>query len=463
MTTLSTHAGRWAGATRAGTAGRASYGSRGIDALLFATAFVVTFAKVRAATPIGDVYLSDVTASLFLAAFVASRAVARDWSAARAAVIVAGFFLAFLLVYLVGFYNLETAADRTQFLKGLAKFAIHFAFLVAAVAYLARRSARLYWQTLAWFVAGFAANAAYGALQLALAETTGTNLDELVLGKLGLYERGGISVFGTVGTQNVYRTNALTLDPNHLGVMLVVPLLVLFPLYLRLEKGHRYRAPLALLLGFLALVELSTLSRSGLLGLAVGLAVLAIPYRHLFLKPRFLVPLGALALVVGAVVFARSDFVRQVFEARTQTGGRSTQLHFEFYTLVRPAFEDHPFFGLGLNTFSVYYEFLTGRTNWGPHSYYVALVTETGIVGTALFAVYLGYLFARLGRLREIGRTLARAGDRAAARVRPLGWGLLAALLGTMAGNVFYLTMQMYYFFVLAVLVVAAPAVFARR
>ena len=440
-----------------------TYGSRGIDALLLATAFVVTFAKIRFATPIGDVYLSDVTASLFVAAFVVNRLVARDWSASRAAAVVAGFFAAFLLVYLIGFYNLETAADRDQFVKGMAKFAIHFAFLVAAVAYLARRSPRLYWQTLAWFVAGFAANAAYGALQLALAETTGTNLDELFLGKLGLYDRGGISVFGIVGAQNVYRTNALTLDPNHLGVMLVVPLLVLFPLYLRLEKSHRYRAPLAALLAFLALVELSTLSRSGLLGIAIGLAVLAVPYRHLFLKPRFLVPLGALTLVLAVVLSARSDFVRQVFQARTQTSGSSTQLHFEFYALIRPAFEDHPFFGLGLNTFSVYYEFLTGRTNWGPHSYYVALLTETGLVGTGLFAVYLGYLFSRLGRLREIGRRLAHVGDRAAARVRPLAWGLTAALLGTMAANVFYLTMQMYYFFLLAVLVVAAPVVFARR
>jgi O-antigen ligase len=438
-------------------------GTPAIDVLLFATAFVVTFAKIRLETPVGDIYLSDITASLFVVAFLANRVAARDWTVARAAVVVAGFFAAFLLVFLVGFYNLETAADRDLFAKGIAKFAIHFSFLVAAVAYLARRSPRLYWQTLAWFLAGFAANAAYGAVQLALAETTGQNLDEMILGKLGLYDRGGITVFGIVGAQNVYRTNALTLDPNHLGVMLVVPLLVLFPLYLRLEKGHRLRAPLAVLLAFLALVEISTLSRSGLLGIAVGLLVLAIPYRRLFLKPRFLVPLAGLGIVLAIVVSARTDFVRQVFEARTQTSGSSTSLHFEFYDLIRPALEEHAFFGLGLNTFSVYYEFITGRTNWGPHSYYVALLTETGIVGTALFVAYLVYLFRRLGRLRQVGRRLALAGDRAAARVRPLAWGLTAALAGTMAANVFYLTMQMYYFFLLAVLVVAAPVVFARR
>jgi O-antigen ligase len=437
-------------------------GTRTLDVLLFATAFVITFAKIRFATPIGDVYLSDVTATLFLLLFAARRVADRDWSVPRAAGMVGVFFGLFLIVYLVGFYNLETTADRDQFIKGLTKFAVHFAFLVAAVAYLARRSARLYWQTLAWFVAGLAANAVYGLVQLGLAETTGRNLDELVLGALGVYERGGINVFGVAAGRNVYRTEALALDPNHLGVMLVIPILIVFALYLRLERGHRLRTPAAALLCFLALVELSTLSRSGFLGLAVGLLVLAVPYHHLLLKPRFLVPLGVLLVVVAAVVLPRSDMFQTVFTARTATDERGVQTHFEFYSLIEPAVREHPFFGLGTNTFSTYYEFLTGKTNWGPHSYYVALLTETGIVGTALFAAYLGFLFRRLGALQRLGRRLAAAGDHAAARVRPLAWGLTASLVGTMAANAFYLTMQMYYFFVFAVLVLAAPAVFAR-
>ncbi|MDQ3857435.1 MAG: hypothetical protein M3327_03170, partial [Actinomycetota bacterium] len=124
-----------------------------LDAVLFATAFVVTFAKIRLATPVGEIYLSDVTASLFVVLFLAHRIAARDWRASRTTLVVAAFFAAFLLVYLVGFYNLETSSDRDQFVKGLVKFAIHFAFVVAAVAYLSRRSHRLYWQTLAWFCA----------------------------------------------------------------------------------------------------------------------------------------------------------------------------------------------------------------------------------------------------------------------------------------------------------------------
>ena len=442
---------------------RTAFGARALELLLYATAFTITFAKVRVEVAGAYLFLSDVTALLFVLGFLGYRVSRRDWSLPGAAAVLTAFLGAFLAVYLVGYFNLETATDRDEYAKGMAKWIVHFALLVAAVAYLARRSARLYWQTLACFVAGFVANAAYGLLQLALAETSGRNLDEQVLGALGLYERGGITVYGTVGGANVYRTTALTLDPNHLGVMLVLPILLLLPLYLRLERGHRLRTPLALTLAFLAFVELTTLSRSGLLGIAVGLAVLAVPYRHLLWRPRLLVPLGGLALLVAAIVLQRTDFFRTVLEARTSAGGSGTRIHFEFYELVRPVLAEHPLFGLGLNTFSVYYEFVTGRTNYGPHSFYVATLTETGLVGAALFVAYLVYLFRRLAALRAIGRALTEAGERAGARVRPLAWGLTAALVGTMAANLFYLTMQMYYFYVFAVLVLVAPAVFARR
>ena len=49
-----------------------------------------------------------------------------------------------------------------------------------------------------------------------------------------------------------------------------------------------------------------------------------------------------------------------------------------------------------------------------------------------------------------------------AARVRPLAWGMTAALAGTMAANFFYLTMQFYYFYAFAALALAVPVVFAR-
>jgi hypothetical protein len=425
-----------------------------VDGLLLATVATITFANVRWTLGGLDVNVSDVTASLFVLAFLLYRVERADWTVPRTSAVLAVFFGAFALIYLIGYFNLETAADRDLFAKGLAKFVVHFAFLLAAVAHLARRSERFYWRTLGWFAAGLGVNAAYGLLELAVAEATGGNLDRAVLSPIGAYQRGGINVFGLVGDAEVYRTNALTLDPNHLAVMLVVPLLVLFPLYLGLDRDHRWRLPLAGVLAFLLVAELATLSRSGALGLAVGVLVLALPYGWRLVSPRVLVPLGAVAGAVALFAAQRAGFFEEVLRARTSLEGGGGRAHLELYELLPPVLEGNPLFGRGLNTFSTYYEFVTGRTNWGPHSYYVAVITESGLVGLGLFLAYLAYLLRRLDVLHRLGRRLAL--------VRPLAWGLTAALAGTLAANAFYLTMQMYYFFVFAMLAFAAPVVFGR-
>ena len=152
-----------------------------------------------------------------------------------------------------------------------------------------------------------------------------------------------------------------------------------------------------------------------------------------------------------------------LIRSRLQTGGRSENAHLGVYDFVPQILHSHPLFGLGLNTFSIYYEFVTGKSNWGPHSFYVALIVETGLVGTLVFFAFLRYLFARLHAARAVGRALARLGERDAARVRPLAWGMTAALAGTMAANVFYLTMQFYYFYAFCALALALPIVFGRR
>jgi hypothetical protein len=431
------------------------------EGLFFATVATVTFAKLQWELA-GALSLSDVLTALFLVVFAFGRLERLDGRFARASAIALLFFVLFALVYLAGFFNLDSSQALAQWAKGMVKFLLHFLFLVAGVSLVIRRGERFYWWTLAAFCGGLALNAAYGVVQLAVAELTGGNLDAALITPFTGAERQ-INVFGAIEGSDVYRPNALALDPNHLGIELIVPLLVLLPLYLRLERGHRLKLPLMLLLAFFLVVELATLSRSGLLGLACGLVVLALPYRRLLLTPAFLVPLGAVAALVLAFVAQRADFFETVLRARTSTSGGSVSTHFVVYEFIPDVLAVHPLFGLGLNNFSVYYEFVTGRTDFGPHSFYVALLVETGLVGTLLFGVFVWYLFHRLGAARRIGRALAAAGDAVAARVRPLAWGLTAALVGTLAANAFYLTMSFYYFFVVALLCIALPAVFTPR
>jgi O-antigen ligase len=174
-------------------------------------------------------------------------------------------------------------------------------------------------------------------------------------------------------------------------------------------------------------------------------------------------PLGVIFLAIAVIVSRRSGFFETVLRTRVDTSGRGTSTHFVVYEFIPNVLSQHPLFGLGLNNFSVYYEFVTGRNNFGPHSFYVALFVESGLVGALLFVAFLAYLFKRLAAGREIGRRLSAAGDELAVHVRPLEWGMTAALVATMASNFFYLTMSFYYFFVFAMLAIVAPAVFARR
>ena len=191
------------------------------------------------------------------------------------------------------------------------------------------------------------------------------------------------------------------------------------------------------------MVELATLSRSGLVGLGVGFLVLLVHYRTELLSRAIVVPLAVVAAFLAWIVSRRDDFFLEVIRSRIATGDTSTSAHFGVYEFIPNVLSAHPLFGLGLNNFSVYYEFVTGKDNWGPHSFYVALLVETGLVGTLLFGAFLVWMFRRL---RARGRS-----------EQQLAWGLTAALAGTMAANVFYLTMSFYYFFVLAIFALALP------
>ena len=201
-----------------------------------------------------------------------------------------------------------------------------------------------------------------------------------------------------------------------------------------------------------------------MLGLGCGFLVLLIPYRRHFLTARFLVPLGV--VLAGLVVFLarRAAFFEQVLTSRLSTEGRGSSTHFLVYDFIPDVLAQHPLFGLGLNTFSVYYEFRHREDELRA-----ALVlrrarsSRPASSGRSCSRRSSSTCSAGPARRGTIGRALAAIGDPLSARVWPLGWGLTAALVATMASNVFYLTMSFYYFYVIALLAIAAPAVFARR
>jgi O-antigen ligase/polysaccharide polymerase Wzy-like membrane protein len=422
-----------------------------LDWLLLATLVVPTWEKIRWETSAVSLTITNLIASVFIAAFVLDRLRRRDAALPSAAVALLGFMLAFAAVYLAGYFDLRDRDALAFWVKGIVTWSVHFAFLVCACAHIVRRGRFLFVRCIWAFVAGMVVNCVYGALQLALQVGAGVNLDTLVVGPLtaGQGKQGGINVFGQVGGEKtVYRINALTGDPNHLGVMLCVPIFIVVAWYLRARRARRWAVPVLVLM---LAVQTLTLSRSAALGDVVGLLVL-LPGLRGHLPPARRLAIGAAALAaVAAGVYVSSTFVQTVISARTQLSGSGVLTHLQFYQLVPPALDPNPLFGMGYNTFAVFYEFLTGRTDYGPHSSWVATLVETGMVGFALYLAYFAWLVANALRLR-----LAADPD-----IARFGWGIVAGLAGTAAANLFYLTMALEYFFVVALVAVAGAALFA--
>lgn len=434
---------------------------RPVRFFFLATVFCATFEKLSWNVA-GNVSISDILSLCFIFLFAANEIARRDRRFVYTAATVALFGVVFLCVYLAGYFDLGSGQAVQQFWKGLLKWGIHIVFLVFGVIYLSRRSASFYLRTIGYFTAGMVLNATYGIFQL-LAARSGTNLDDLFVNKItgGAYAINLYGIFQQTG--NIYRPNALTGDPNHLAIMLVLPLLILTPVYLRLPKGHYWKKKLGLTLAFLLVVEVLTLSRSGIGGLILGVLLLALPYRRRFFSKQVLIPIGVIAAGFVALVASSPAYFLKIINSRIETGGSSTSVHFSVYDFVPTILGSHPAFGLGLNNFSVYYQQVTGLVNWGPHSYYVALIVETGLVGTIVFAAFLVYLFWRTIVARRLGRALTAEGDPAGAKVTPLAWGMTAALVGTLFANIFYLTMSFYYFYVFVMLLLALPVVFGSR
>ena len=401
-----------------------------------ATLFCCTFEKVHWDFG-GAVALSDILAICFIVCFVV---ISRP-RVPRRARCCSGSSRVFVLVYLIGFYNLDTAAGLAQFEKGFAKFLIHFAFLALAVAWLcAPRAAPTTGGRSPGSAAGSRSTPLYGVAQLAGRAGRG----EPRLGaRLAAHRR-------REPDQHLRRRQRrLGLpaerahgDPNHLGIMLIVPLLVLTPLYLRLEPGHRLRRRLA------AADRVPARRRD-----RDALAQRPARPRGRRARPRPALPrLPPLAGAARPVARGARRARRRRRDAAPLLLGRAALAHPDGRQLgvgALPGLQLHPEDPAQPPALRARAEQLLDllpadhrQDELGPALLLrLADRRDRASSGRSLFACFLVWVFARLAVARALGRALARAHDPLAARVTPLAWGWTAALAGTLASNAFYLTM----------------------
>lgn len=407
-----------------------------LDALLLWVVALTPITKLYI-EPLGRLVLSNALAGVFIVAFVVARLLrtgADREPLTRACQVLLVAATVFTCVYLAGYVAMDEGRERVQFAKAFAVWLVHGGFMVCAALHLSGRGLPLLQRAVQWLLAGFAASAVWALLQL-VALRAGADIDASLISKLPFSpgNLGSIQYYGG----GLYRATGLTLDANHLGVMMCVPI----ALSLTWLQGRLRWCAAALF----TLALIFTLSRSGVLAAVAAVGLLAWHSRRRLLTRRAVTALigaGVLA-VVGAGLFVelRPDLAESVIRGRLNVQGQGAQAHVRLYTLIPGMLADSPVFGNGMNSFALLFEQTSGgREGFGAHSHYIRTLVETGWAGFVVFGAFAAWLLARLHLI----------GDTRAA-------GLAAAIVGTLVGNLFYLTTQILYVDTLYALAVAAP------
>jgi O-antigen ligase len=218
-----------------------------------------------------------------------------------------------------------------------------------------------------------------------------------------------------------HRLVSTVLEPNIAGAMLLVGLLVQLA---QISVGVRIPRWRPLLL-FVAL--LLTLSRSAMLGLVVGMGIILLVHG---LSKRLL---RSIVVVVALVLVALPKLV--AFAAaygKFSTGGSAAARVVSWIQALR-VFRDHPWFGIGFNTFGFVQE-RYGYLRFGAAAYssdggLLFIGVLTGVVGAS---VYIWMLWTIIRRCRAIWR------DRdVSAEHRGLAIGAAAVIVALCVDSVF--------------------------
>jgi|GEM_PF-310023 len=201
-------------------------------------------------------------------------------------------------------------------------------------------------------------------------------------------------VSGSIGRNRLQGPYA---NPNAYAQVLVV----IVPLALD-RLWHERHILLRLLAGWTfvcsLLVIFLTYSRGGFLALLFAMGVLLIQYR-----PNFMPLLFTGVLLVGALQFLPATYIDRIgtlgqfFSLQSsQVSDPSFRGRLSENTAAWQMFLDHPLLGIGIGNYKINYQDYSRdigldprRSNRTPASLYLELLSEQGIVGTAIFFILL--------------------------------------------------------------------------
>lgn len=263
----------------------------------------------------------------------------------------------------------------------------------------------------------------------------------------------------------IFRANSFFNDPNILAGYLAAAMCMTLALrFHHADSGRRGRAAFeTAALGVMALAMLLTLSRSGILALISGLVVVFAFMPAVLRRGRFWIA-SAVGVVIAGVVAAAVKMNPVILVQRLMQSfdenDVSSRVHHEVFVFGLDLLRRFPLTGAGLGNFGAFYsrEADANFPNMMSHSAPISYLSETGLVGGALFVALVLVIAWRPWRaLRRPEVCAGRPGLRAALA------GLLGAVVAMNVANFFYDYYLRTFIWVIAALAIAAARVAEGR
>jgi O-antigen ligase len=235
---------------------------------------------------------------------------------------------------------------------------------------------------------------------------------------------------------DVLRANSMFNDPNILGGFLAASMSAVLALrFHHAEIGRRGRAwAETLALVVMAACLLLTQSRSGVLALGAGAAVVLAPRLGVLRRGAPWIALMATmltAVLVSVLVRADPTLLVARLAGTGDTSDLSNRQHLDVFVYGLELIRRFPLFGVGLGNFGLYYGperdayFVKMMTHCAPLTYFA----ETGIPGGLAFCAVWAFVVERVRRTRPA------TGD---SEGRTLRVALLASIVALLLANLFY-------------------------